>query len=486
MNVRNTRLTLSISLTFALGVLAAGCSSGSDGDKKSSSTSGGSTTAPTTSGTNPGGGTNPPPAPTLQTETLVSSFNLNEVIEVDAQTGAINNRWATGNGPTDIANDILFSYVANAGDQNVAVLDRLANNTVGNVDVTQSPLTGLSLLNFVDPYLKPLARPTGVAVSPDGRKVVSANLLNASVIDATTMTVRKSFLGLNQLSINSLINNPSQALNTFFAAPVRGLGMAKVAATNDVGLVTCMISGTVMRIDLNTNTLLGYTDVGDAPIGITVAGGKAYVACAIANEINVIDVATGALLRTIPAGMIPVDVAKNQAESRIYVANALGGDISVIDTASDMVIDTLPAGMSITSIFSQMGVTLPTGTGAGGINAAINGFLQGFTGGVNNPTSFGSLVFNNGGSLLSPANLINGLITGFLAYAGVNQQQLAGVHLPGIGIMSIGVAHDPSMVCAGNAFMGELVVTHEPTRAVNQVQALTGLGPVDVAPLWRR
>ena len=90
------------------------------------------------------------------------------------------------------------------------------------------------------------------------------------------------------------------------------------------------------------------------------------------------------------------------------------------------------------------------------------------------------------GSILSPANLINGVLTGFLAYAGVNQQALAGLNLPALGIMSLGVSHSDEYVCAGNALMGQLAITEITNKNVNTVNGLTGLGPVDIAPLWRR
>ena len=86
------------------------------------------------------------------------------------------------------------------------------------------------------------------AITPNKAKIYSANLLNVTAIDATSMTVKKSMLGLNTINLQSLISNPSGALQSFLAAPVRGLGMAKIAATNDYALATCMITGTVMRI----------------------------------------------------------------------------------------------------------------------------------------------------------------------------------------------------------------------------------------------
>lgn len=439
-------------------------------------------TAPITTQTPP---TTTPPAPTLLTDALVSSFSLKELIQVDAATGQTSNRWALGDGPTDVANHGFFAYAANTLSQDVTVVDRLANNVVTTIDVTSVPVTGISLLGFMDPILKPMVRPTGIAVTPNGAKAFTANLLNVTVIDTTTNRPVKSILGLAPLNLSTILSNPLGAVQSFLAAPVQGLGMAKVAATNDYALATCMITGKVMRIDARTNSVVDYTAVGRAPIGISIARNKAYVACALSQEIAVVDVLTGQLLRTIRAGMIPVDVSANQAEDKIYVANAVSGDITVIDTAADIVVDTLPAGLSIAGIFQQMGITVPTGTN-GGISGLLNGFLQGFTGGMTNPGSFGNLITGGGGSLLSPGNLINGLLSAFLAYAGINQQALSGLNLPAFGIWSVAVAHNPNYVVSGNAFMGTLGVTEISRRNVSSILGLTGLGPADVSCVWRR
>ena len=167
----------------------------------------------------------------------------------------------------------------------------------------------------------------------------------------------------------------------------------------------------------------------------------------------------------------------------VYVANLISGDISVIDPAVDLVVDTLPAGLSIQSIFNQLGITLPTGTG-GGLGGILNGVLQGFTAGMSNPNSFGALIAGGSTSLLSPANLINGVLSGVLAALGINSTALAGMNLPGIGIFSIGVAEDPLYICTGNALMGDLTTTNASNRTVGSMRGLTGIGPSDVCPIW--
>lgn len=478
--------TALIMTTVALtGATFMGCgSSSSRKGSTSAATTSGSTTATTSSSSTTGGNgsgvvTNPPPVVTLRTDAMVSSWDLKEVIHVDAKTGVVANRYATGDGPTDVINTNTETFVANALSQDITHIDRLAGNVAGSIDPTGVPITGISLLNFLDNILKPMVRPTGLAMTPNGRKIYSANLLNVTAIDGTTRVPTKSILGLSPISLTNLIANPGQTLSNFMASPIQGLGFAKVAANNDYAVVTSMITGKLLRIDATTDRVIDYVDVGRGPIGVAIARNKAYVANALSNDISVVDLTTGTVLTTIAGGLIPVDVAVSGSEDRIYVANAVSGDISVIDTAVDLIVDTLPAGMSITSIFQQLGITLPTGT-SGGMGGLLNGFLQGFTGGMTNPGSFGNLITGGGGGLLSPGNLINGLLTGFLAYAGINQQQFANLNLPALGIMSLSVAHDPDFICAGNAFMGELAVTEASTRTVSPISGLTGLGPVDV------
>ncbi|MGE0709314.1 MAG: hypothetical protein AB7N76_26860 [Planctomycetota bacterium] len=484
----STKLIASLSLALLIG--SVGC--GSKGGKNYASTVAPSTsTAPITSTTPAPIATQapvvnlPPAAPAPLTSALVTSWNLKEVLEVDMVTGQVNNRWQTGDGPVDTCHGFTESYVANAMSQDVTVIDRLANNSSQTIDITSTPITGVSFLSFLDNVLKPLIRPTGIAITPDRQKIFTANLLSVVSINASSLTPTKSMLGLSPISLTNLISNPGQALSNFMAAPVQGLGMAKIAATNQYAMATCLITGKVMRIDALTDRVIDYTAVGRAPIGIAIARNKAYVACALSQEIYVVDLVNGGVLAQIPAGMIPVDVAASPTEDKIYVANAVSGDITVIDTSADSVVDTLPAGMSVSQIFTQLGITLPAGSG-GGIAGALNGFLQGFTGGLSNPSSFGSLITGGGsGGLLSPANLINGLLSGFLAYVGVNQQALAGLNLPALGIMSLGVSHSGEYVCSGNALMGMIAFTEIATRNVTTVSGLTGLGPVDVAPVWR-
>lgn len=479
-----TRLTIAAAL-----VSIVGCGgSGGKSDRNSA-------TAPISS-TTPGGvtsGTTPittatTPVNTGITDTLVSSFGADEVVQVTAATGTTGNRWTTGNGPTDVANWGFDAYVANTLSQDVTVIDRLANNTAATINVAdkKSEITGLAFIDDIfHPIIKPLVRPTGVAVTPLGTKAFSANLVNVTIIDTNTNQATKSIVGIAPLNVANLLTNFSTAVNQFMAQPFPGLGMAKVACNNDFAVVSCMLTGKLMRINARTDSVIDYVDVGRGPIGVAVAANKAYVACALSQETVVVDLVTGVVRARIRGGMLPIDVAAAKAEDRVYVANALSGDISVIDTAADIIVDTLPAGLSVSGLLSQMGITLPTGT-SGGLSGALNGFLQGFTGGMTNPNSLGAAIAGGSGGLLSPANLINGVLSGFLAYLGVTQQALNGMNIPALGLLSVSVANNPLYICSADLLMGSLGVTETQTRNVASMMGLAGMGPVDVSCVWTR
>jgi YVTN family beta-propeller protein len=482
-----TRTNLTIAAAL---VTIAGCGGGGGGHDRSSATAPISSTTPggVTSGTTTPVTTATTPTNTGLTDTLVSSFGADEVVQVTAATGTTGNRWTTGNGPTDVANWGFDAYVANTLSQDVTVIDRLANNVATTIPVSdkKSSITGLSFIDDIfHPIIKPLVRPTGIAVTPLGTKAFSANLVNLTIIDTNTNLATKSIVGIAPLNITNLITNFSTAAQQFMAQPFPGLGMAKVACNNDFAVVSCMLTGKLMRVNARTDSVIDYVDVGRAPIGVAIAANKAYVACALSQETVVVDLVTGMVRARIRGGMLPIDVAAAKAEDRVYVANALSGDISVIDTAADIIVDTLPAGLSVTGLLSQLGITLPTGT-SGGLSGALNGFLQGFTGGMTNPNSLGAAIAGGSGGLLSPANLINGVLTGFLAYMGVTQQALNALNLPALGLLSVSVANNPLYVCSADLLMGSLGVTQTQTRNVASMMGLAGLGPVDVSCVWTR
>jgi DNA-binding beta-propeller fold protein YncE len=115
------------------------------------------------------------------------------------------------------------------------------------------------------------------------------------------------------------------------------------------------ISGTVSLINVETG-LTRHLDVGIHPTAIAISGGKAFVANAMSDTISEIDVAKGAVIRTIPLRWGSLRVLGGMPNAlaiyggTLYVAD--GGDNAVceVDIAAGQVRGFRPAGYFPTAI----------------------------------------------------------------------------------------------------------------------------------------
>lgn len=484
-----TKQTIGVCTLAAL-LVAAGCGGGGS-DRR---TAGASTVAPVTSGNLPGntGTTVGPPivAPvttagvnqSANPNVVVASLLLNTVTVMDVNSGTQVASIPVGKGPAAVATNGTYAYTANSIGQTISVVDLLTNTVTAEINATDAGVSNLPLIGTtVDKVLKPLVRPTGIAVKPDGTKAFSANLVNVTSYDLVGLKASKSIFGLN-LSFTSgsgsglsgLLSAVTTGLQNFLAQPLAAIGQARVACTNKTAFVTNMVTSNVTVISASDDRVITYTPVGKLPIGVACAASKAYVACAVANEIYVLDEATGAVQNHFAAGQVPVDVTASPAGDFIYVANFLGGDITVIDTASDLPVNVLPAGLNIGSIFSQLGLPIPA-TSGGGIGGFISNFLGGFLGGPGSSSTapgIGTLL-GGGGSPLSLNSVLSGLLSGFLGAAGISQQTLNNLNMPGIGIVGVSVTADGTRVCGANLIFG-LSITDIQTKALSSPGFLSG------------
>jgi len=182
------------------------------------------------------------------------------------------------------AQDQTHAYVTNVSGT-VSVIDTATNTVVATVPV------GIF--------------PSGVAITPNGRRVYVTNIFNSiSVIDTATNTV--------VVTISS-----------------------------------------------------GQFPTG---IAITPDGTRAYVVDQFAdnqgnNTVSVIDTMTNSIVATIPVGRGPSEIAITPDGTRAYVPDQQDLIISVIDTATNTVVATIPArgtaGIAITPSGSQAYVTSP-------------------------------------------------------------------------------------------------------------------------------
>lgn len=104
---------------------------------------------------------------------------------------------------------------------------------------------------------------------------------------------------------------------------------------------SCGTGNSVTVVDMTTGVVktipgVGEPGVGEKPMDIVQANGKAYVPAYFSNHVAVIDLASETLLRTIPVGNGPVKVTADQG--KVYVANSIDGTVTVIDALTDQVI----------------------------------------------------------------------------------------------------------------------------------------------------
>ena len=107
--------------------------------------------------------------------------------------------------------------------------------------------------------------------------------------------------------------------------------------------VTSWGGDSVSVIDLATNAVVATIPVGDQPMGVAVTpdATRAYVTNQRSNSVSVIDTATNAVVATVPVGESPQGIRVNPSGTEVWVANAFAGGVSVIDTATNTVIATV-------------------------------------------------------------------------------------------------------------------------------------------------
>ncbi len=157
-------------------------------------------------------------------------------------------------------------------------------------------------------------------------------------------------------------------------------------------------------------------------VAINPSGTKVYVANNLTNNVAVINTATDALIKTIPAGEQPRWVTITPDGKHVYVSNSRSGTVSIIDSGTDAVIKTVTVG------------TDPQGIGALPDGSAV--FV------VNQSTSLSSL------------SVIN-----------TSDFSVVTTPLPESGVRSLAVA-DPTAKIAGRVVRGDTPISGATLRAL--------------------
>lgn len=250
----------------------------------------------------------------------------------------------------------VLAYVTNQDGGNVSVIDTADNTVIDTITAG--------------------SRPSGAAITPNGRQVYIGNwFYDVSVIDTSLGAVTATIPGVNSfgtavtpdgnfayitnLGGSCTVTVVETATNTVVThvdvgGCLSGGGAYDLAVTPDGAYVylASWWGNSVSVIDTSTNTLYTVFGVGNRPqsIAITPDGALAYVTVEADNQVKVIDIATNTIIHTIPVGSGPFGVAITPDGALAYVTLRGDGQVIAIDIATSTVVHTIPVGNFPTGI----------------------------------------------------------------------------------------------------------------------------------------
>lgn len=151
--------------------------------------------------------------------------------------------------------------------------------------------------------------PSGVAVTPDGRRILSADRDSdqVSIFDAAD---------LSPLAVVPTGGRP-------FGVTVDAAG--RLAYTADVA------TDTVTVIDIEAGAQVARIAVGARPYAVALAQGRGFVTNSYGDSVTVFDVDTRAVLTELAVGEYPEGIDASSDGRSVYVANWGSDTLSVID-----------------------------------------------------------------------------------------------------------------------------------------------------------
>ena len=184
-----------------------------------------------------------------------------------------------------------LAWVTNQGDDTVVAVDTATGKVVQTVPVG--------------------AKPAGVALSPDGRRIYVTNPEGRSLSVVTR--------GAGAPAVQEV---PA------------GAGPLGVAVAPDGRVFVADWYGDTVAVLDPAGAPLATVKVGPSPSGMATdpAGTRLYVANREGDTLSVIDLATLATVATVPVGHAPFGVTVQGG--RVFVANVQSGDVTVLDAAT--------------------------------------------------------------------------------------------------------------------------------------------------------
>ncbi|MCL4308054.1 MAG: YncE family protein [Candidatus Thermoplasmatota archaeon] len=283
-------------------------------------------------------------------EVVSANAGSNNVSVVDAATGGLVSTVAVGSSPSSVTVDAAAdaAFVTNSGSGTVSVLNLSTDRIVATLPVGSHPIAAV-----VDPA-------TGL--------VYVANELsaNVSVLNATADRVVGA-IPVGSEPVALVATGPSDAVYVADAGSgsvsiINGTSRT-VAATVPVGdepfaigadpssgdvFVANVRSNNVSVISTAARRVVASVAVGSQPgygpsaLAVDPVNGLLYVADFNASSVSVIDPASPGLATSVVVGLFPIALAVDPVSGDVYVANEGSANVSVIDSVSPTVSGTVP------------------------------------------------------------------------------------------------------------------------------------------------
>jgi len=248
-------------------------------------------------------------------QVLAYVTNVDSVSVVDILKGKEILKIPVGFSPLDIAisPNKRYAYITFPDDATLGVISIPGNREVARINLNEPPFTS--------------SVPLGVAVSPDGKFIYTANFdsSNVSIVQATEH-------GWRVVGEIPLANKPERIA---------------ITPNGRLAYVTLRDDNAIAVIDLVVNLPIDTIAAGTRPIDIAI--NKAFLGLTANPGSDDVTVFNAKLAKTasvsIPVGDRPPGVAFDPESDIAYVTNRSGNSVSVINIFQHQVIDTIPVGI---------------------------------------------------------------------------------------------------------------------------------------------
>jgi YVTN family beta-propeller protein len=314
------------------------------------------------------------PAAVLAPNDEVTISGLDAGIHQLTIDGVASNCTLSGSSPRSVAVssgetrviDLQVQCTASSG---LATL-RITTVTTGDVDADGYTYT---LDNGVPAPIGPNATVTVTGQTPGAHQLVIGGVdSHCTVSGGTTrsITLSAGLTTTHQINVSCTASFPT----ILATVPLSGMPYGVAVSPNGVIYAALIGSTALARGDLTSRTFPGSVQVGFTPphVVFNPAGTIAYATLQTGQGVAVVDVATNALVTTVPLSGDGFNLIVSPDGQRVYVTTDVG-TLYVIDASDNSVVTTLPVGAAANGLaFSPDGSVLYVSSRDAGTVVAVD------------------------------------------------------------------------------------------------------------------